>query len=778
MTISEIIGRMSLEEKIRLCSGADFWHSKAAPAYGVPAFKMSDGPHGLRCQEEGGDMIGINDSLPATCFPAAVTAGAAWDVELYAAEGRAIGLEAAAAGVQLVLGPGCNIKRSPLCGRNFEYLSEDPYLAGKLAAAYIRGQQGTGVGSCLKHFAANNQEYKRQNGDSQIDERALREIYLTAFEIAVRESHPAAVMCAYNKLNGVHCSDHKGLLTGILRSDWGFDGLVVTDWGAMCDRREAFRAGCDLNMPGGSAYMERAAADAVRSGGLEEAAVNASAERVLRFALRPAPARQAADGEKHHRLARLVAERGAVLLKNEGGILPVPASEVTLIGRMAVEPRYQGSGSSHINPTRLSSLADALPDAPCFPCCDSFGRAGEGQLRQAAAAAKKARVAVVVAGLPENDETEGLDRRDMSMPEGHIRMIEAVAEANPNTVVVLLGGSPMELPWLDKVRAVLYMGLPGQAGGEAAARLLTGQANPSGKLTETWPLRYGDTPARETFGQRNPEYREGVYVGYRYYDKAGVPVRFPFGFGLSYTAFAYSGLRIEGRTVTARVTNTGDTAGAEVVQLYVAPPKDGVHRPEKELKGFARIELAPGESGEVRFQLDGRAFALWDGGWRTPGGTYRVLLGASSAEIRLEGALEVEGEAVPAPEWQAGSWYGTLEGLPSREDWEKAMGHTVQPPLEPGKGGYDMDSTCLEMRDSSLVMKLQYKVTELVVARRHRGGDKTDAAYRMMLANALDTPMRSVVISTGGRVGERLAAALLEMANGRFFRGLVRLLKP
>ena len=564
MEIQKIISQMSLEEKISFCTGADFWRTKPLERYGVPSMMMSDGPHGLRCQKGETDMVGVNQSLPATCFPPAVTAGATWNPELYAAEGEAIGREALAAGVSLVLGPGCNIKRNPLGGRNFEYISEDPYQAGKMAAAFIRGQQSTGAFSSLKHFAANSQEYKRMNGDSRMDGRTLREIYLTAFEIAVKEGRPETVMCAYNKINGEHCSDSKKLLTDILRTDWGFSGMVVTDWGAMNDRIKGFQAGCDLNMPGGSDYMEQAAMEAVKNGVLSEADIDASVKRILRLVENAQKAKASpVDWDAHHALARKAAEQGAVLLKNEDGILPLRAADVVLIGHMAKEIRYQGSGSSHINPTKLTNLTDAMGSAPFVPCCDARGNVSGVALEEAARAARAHKIAVVVAGLPDAYESEALDREHMGLPEGHNRMIEAVAAANPNTVVVLLSGSAMELPWADKVKAILYMGLPGQAGGEAMANLLTGKANPSGKLTETWPMTYDDVISGDTFGTRNPEYREGIYVGYRYYDKAVKAVRYPFGHGLSYTTFTYSDLKVDGRTVSVNITNSGAVKGAE-----------------------------------------------------------------------------------------------------------------------------------------------------------------------------------------------------------------------
>lgn len=780
MSIASIIKRMTLKDKIRLCTGADFWHSREMEQYGIPSFFMADGPHGVRCQKGKPDMLGVHQATPATCFPTAVTAGASWNTELVAAEGKAIGVEAAANGVDVVLGPGCNIKRNPLCGRNFEYLSEDPYLAGKLAAAFIRGQQSTGVTSCVKHFAANNQEYKRQNSDSQVDDRALREIYLAPFETAVKEGKPGSVMCAYNKINGVHASDSKWLLSEVLRHEWGFDGMVITDWGALHDRIAAFQAGCDLNMPGGSRFMEKAALEAVRHGVLSERLVDDAAARVLRLALSTAktPKRRGYIKHTHDTLARTIAEQGAVLLKNEDAILPANAGDMVIIGDMAENFRYQGAGSSHINPVKLTSFRAALPEAPYFACCDAEGRVTPVALRRAAAFAKKAKIAVVAAGLPESYESEGFDRESMAMPEGHNQMIEAVAAANPNTVVVLLGGSPMEIPWFDRVKAILYMGLSGQAGGRACANLLTGKKNPCGKLTEAWPLKYDDVISANTFGKHNAEYRESIYVGYRYYTKAKIPVRFPFGYGLSYTTFAYSDLQIQGRTVSATITNTGKVRGAEVVQLYIAPPEGGIHRPEKELKGFARVELYPGESKSVRFELDNRSFAVWSDGWKIPKGRYEILLAASSEDIRLQGEIFVEGLELQVPAWQKGSWYETMRGCPSRALWEKAMGHPVALSSKPKKGAFTLDHSCTDMMESSLLMKLQYKVTELILARRF-GGKKAhnNPVFRMMMSCAVDSPFRVAVINTGGLVSDSLAKGIIEIANGHVFRGIAAMIR-
>ena len=765
MDIENILSNMTLREKIAFCTGSDFWHTKALPAFGVPSVMMADGPHGLRCQPDSADMLDLNEAARATCFPTAVTAAATWDAALYAAEGAAIGREAAAAGVSLVLGPGCNIKRSPLGGRNFEYLSEDPFLSGRMAAAFIGGVQSTGVGACIKHFAANNQEYKRQNGDSRVDERTLREIYLAPFEIAVKQARPAAVMCAYNKINGVHCSDDRWLLTDVLRNEWGFDGTVITDWGALGDRVAAFRAGCDLNMPGGSRYMECAALQAVRDGMLSEDDIDAAVSRILRLtALQPK--RFPVDVEAHHALAQRVAEQGAVLLKNENNALPLSAERMTLFGYMAQDMRYQGTGSSHINPTKLGSLADALPGVPCYACGNAQGEVSEEELLQAVQIAAGCDTAVVAVGLPPLYESEALDRTDMRLPAGHDRLVEAVAAVASHTVVVLFGGSPMELPWLDKVQAVLYMGLPGQAGGMAAARLLTGLTVPCGKLTESWPLCADDVICADTFGKKQAEYREGIYVGYRYYETADKAVRFTFGYGLSYTTFAYSHLRIDGRTVRLTVRNTGNYDAAEVVQLYVSPPADGLFRPKKELKGFSKAFLKAGESKEITFTLDERSFAVWDDGWKTPAGTYAVLVGASASDIRLYGEVQVAGEVIPAR--MQDSWYATLQGKPTREAWERLCGRSIPVEEEAKKGDFTLDSTCSEMRRHSLLMRLTYRIMLWVIAARYGGRKKAvlDPAYHMLRVSATDCPLRALVINSGGLFSDRLARAVLFFVNG------------
>lgn len=775
MNVEKILQQMTLEDKIALCSGANFWQTKTFEKYGIPALFMCDGPHGLRKQEPGGgtDMLGVYNSRPATCFPPAVTTAGSWDPALLEEVGAAIGEEAQAHVVDLVLGPGANLKRNPLCGRNFEYFSEDPHLAGKLAAGFIRGVEGKGVCASLKHFAANSQEKCRFTSDSVIDGRTLRELYLSAFETAVKEGKPSTVMCAYPKLNGVHCSDHKGLLTDILREEWGFEGMVVTDWGAMNDRIEGFRAGCDLNMPGGSAYMEKEVLAAVKSGTLPESAVDDSARRVLKLVFRAAEARKGPTGcdfDAHHTLAAKAAAAGAVLLKNEGNILPLKEGQrVALLGHMAKELRFQGAGSSHINPTKVVNPVDAMPDLPFAPGCDGQGDTTGELLAEAAALAKRVEIPVVFAGLPGQYESEGFDRTNMKMPEGHLRLIDAVAEANPNTVVVLLCGAPVECPWADKVKAVLHLGLPGQAGGQAAADLLYGRVNPSGKLAESWPLRYEDCPSASCYGKtKDALYLEGVYVGYRYYDKARKAVRWPFGYGLSYTSFGYSELRVEGRRVSVTVANTGKLAGAEVVQLYVRPPQDGVHRPVRELKGFQKVFLQSGEAKTLSFALEDRAFALWQDGWKVPAGTYGVEVAGLTA------AIWVEGDTLPAPDWQAGSWYETCSGTPGQAGWEKILGRTYTPATL-RKGEFTMDNTVREMKDHSFIMKIMYKAVEATIAKGCGGkADYENPEFRMLMESSAGSPLRSMQISGGMKGG--IFQGLLDMANGHFFRGIKKMI--
>lgn len=778
MKNQNILSKMNVEEKINLCCGADFWHSVTLEEYSLPAMTVTDGPHGLRLQAGDSDMLGINDSVPATCFPTAAATGCSWDRQLLGEIGHAIAEEALAGGVGTILGPGLNIKRSPLCGRNFEYISEDPYLTGQLAASYIKQMEQTGVGACPKHFAVNSQEYKRFSSNGHIDERTLREIYLAAFETAVRDGNPSMIMSAYNKINGTYCSDNKRLLTDVLRGEWGFEGLVVTDWGGMHDRVSGFKSGCDWSMPGGGkGHLQAKALAAYRDGRLTEQEIDTSADRMITRVLAAAETgkrKKDYDSAEHHALARRAAAQSAVLMKNDG-LLPLKTESVALIGYMAKNPRYQGAGSSHINPTELSSLCSAAPGWSYAPGCDKYGDTDDRLLAEAAEQAEKADCCVVVAGLPESYESEGFDRTDMKMPDGHIRMIKAVADANPNTVVVLLCGSPVELPWLDKVRAVLYMGLPGQAGGEAIADLLKGSINPGGKLAETWPLSYEDVPCSEYYGEphRDAQYREGVYVGYRYYETAKAPVRFPFGFGLSYTTFEYADLQVKGKAVTLSVSNIGDVAGAEIVQLYIAPPKGGLFRPAKELKGFHKVFLQPGETRQVEFQLDERSLAVWGDGWRVQTGTYEVQAAASARDVRLLAQIPVEGEDIPVPAWQENSWYAAPAGKPSKADFEEMLGRTIQEPTAPRKGQFTDENTIVEMAEYSLLLKIVKYFMKKTLGKMNGGKpDYRDPTFRMVFSCSADCALFGLVNTSSGTMPEKVAHGLLEIANGHFFRGI------
>ena len=620
MNIPSLISQMTLEEKAGLCSGADFWHTKAVERLGIPATMVSDGPHGLRKQDETGDHLGINDSIKAVCFPAACATAASFDRALLTRMGEAIGDACQHERLAVVLGPAVNIKRSPLCGRNFEYFSEDPYLTGEIAAAYIQGVQSRNVGTSIKHFAANNQEHRRMSSSSDADERTLREIYFPGFEIPVKKAKPWTVMCSYNRINGVYASENPWLLTEVLRNEWGFDGYVMSDWGAVSDRVAGVAAGLDLEMPASGGVNDRKIVEAVKSGKLDEAKLDLACERILNIVYRAvenAKPDTPWDKEAQHLLSAEIAAECMVLLKNEGDILPLSKdAPVAFIGEFAEKPRFQGGGSSHINSFKTTG---ALQAAEGLNVTYARGYdvqndcATDAMIAEAVAAAKAAKVAVVFAGLPDAYESEGYDRTHMRLPDCQTRLIEAVAAANPDTVVVLHNGSPVEMPWIGRVKAVLEAYLGGQAVGLATVRVLYGDANPSGHLAESFPLKLSDNPSYLTYGGEGNTavYNEGVFVGYRYYDRREAEVLFPFGYGLSYTDFVFSDLRLSAAEITDRdtlratvkVKNTGSRAGKTVVQLYVGDVESSVFRPVRELKGFEKVELQPGEEKEVSFTL-------------------------------------------------------------------------------------------------------------------------------------------------------------------------------
>ena len=665
MDIKALISQMTLEEKAGLCSGLDFWHTKPVERLGVPPVMVSDGPHGLRKQDQQADHLGMNESIQAVCMPAACATAASFDRELIGEMGRAIGRSCQHEQLSVVLGPAVNIKRSPLCGRNFEYFSEDPYLAGEMSASFIAGVQSQNVGTSIKHFAANSQEHRRMSSSSNIDERTLREIYLPAFETSVKEAQPWTVMCSYNRLNGTYASENPWLLTQVLRDEWGFEGYVMSDWGAVSNRVAGLAAGLDLEMPASGGINDAKIVEAVRSGELDEAILDRAVERILTVNYRyleNAKPETPWDKEADHLLSARIAGECMVLLKNEDGILPLSREdEVAFLGEFAEKPRFQGGGSSHINCFKKTSALEAAQDLKVTYARGYDAAADETTdelIAQAVEAAQKAKVAVVFAGLPDSYESEGYDRPHMRLPECQNRLIEAVAQANANTVVVLHNGSPVEMPWLPKVKAVLEAYLGGQAVGIATVRVLYGDVNPSGHLAETFPVKLSDNPSYLFYGGEGDEadYREGVFVGYRYYDRKEQDVLFPFGHGLSYTTFAYSSLRLSAQritdqetlTATVTVTNTGSRAGKTVVQLYVGDPVSSVFRPVRELKGFEKVELQPGESKEVTFTLGKRAFAYWNTqlhDWYVESGDFTIEIGQSSRRIEVSAVVQVDSTA-------------------------------------------------------------------------------------------------------------------------------------
>ncbi|MFV0465244.1 MAG: glycoside hydrolase family 3 C-terminal domain-containing protein [Lachnospiraceae bacterium] len=663
--LKELIQQMTLEEKAGMCSGLDFWHLKGVERLGIPSVMVTDGPHGLRKQDMSADHLGINDSIKAVCFPPACLSACSFDSELVEEMGQAVGQEAQAEQVSVVLGPAVNIKRSPLCGRNFEYYSEDPYLAGEIAASFIKGVQSENIGTSIKHFAANNQEFNRMTSSSEVDERTMREIYLPAFETAVKKSQPYTVMCSYNKINGVFASENPWLLTDVLRSEWGFKGYVMSDWGAVNERVPGLKAGMDLEMPASGGATDQEIVAAVKDGSLEEAVLDLSVERILNIIFQYYDNRKELPftKEKDHELAKKIAEESMVLLKNDS-ILPLKKEQkILFVGEFAEKPRYQGGGSSHINSFKVSSALECVSANSNVTFVKGFSSTEDNYDQdlalEAAKAAKEADVVVVFAGLPDSFESEGYDRKHMNLPSCQNLLIKELANANPNIVVVLHNGSPIEIPWISEVKGILEAYLGGQACGEAVVNLLFGDSNPCGKLAETFPKKLSDNPSFLSFGDAEKVYyTERDYVGYRYYDAKDMEVLFPFGFGLSYTSFEYSNLKLdksqvtdqEMLTVSVDITNTGHAFGKEIVQLYVSDRTHTVRRPLKELKGFTKVSLAPGETKAVVFTLDKRSFAWYNtelGDWYAASGAYHILVGSSSdnmlqtASVELESTVEV-----------------------------------------------------------------------------------------------------------------------------------------
>lgn len=790
MKHKDILDQLTLEQKIALLSGRDMWSTQPIPGAGVPGMTLSDGPHGVRRQLGEGDHLGLNQSQPATCFPTASGLANSWNPELARRVGRAIGREAVCQGVNVLLGPGLNLKRSPLGGRNFEYYSEDPYLSGKLAAGFIRGVQENGIAACPKHLAVNSQEHLRMTSDSVVDQRTLRELYLTGFEIAVKEGRPRAIMSSYNRINGVYANENAELLTDLLRREWGFDGIVVTDWGASNDHGEGVRAGSNLEMPGTGGDSDREVLEALQAGRITQEDIDRRVDELLEVILATHPATdgepQTFEEQAHHQLAREAALETAVLLKNEDNILPLaPGARVAVLGQLALNPRYQGAGSSQVNPTRLDTPLEALKDSGLSLVGYARGY-GDGAQRQPALEAEaldlagRADVVLLWLGLPEAFESEGMDRSHLSLPEPQIALARAVAEVNPNLVVVLSGGAPAELPFVEQCRGLLHGYLGGQAGAGALADLLTGKANPSGKLAESYPLRLEDVPNHRYFPgpEATAEYREGLFVGYRYYETAGVPVQFPFGFGLSYTTFRYADLTVTPTQVACTVENAGARAGSEIVELYISWPDSRIFRPRRELKGFAKVALEPGQQCRVTIPLDDKAFRYFNvktGCWEVERGRCLIEVGASVQDIRLTASLEVAGTGAPLP-------YGDREVLTpyfsgrvdqvSDEAFEALLGHPIPPAQWDRSRGLDYNDSLMQMQyASSPLARLGYRVL-----RRMQDKSQAKGVPNLNVMFVFNMPFRGMAKLTGGMVTRAMAQAILEMVNGHFFRGLFRLL--
>lgn len=720
--IKKLIMELTLEEKASLCSGSDFWHTQAIERLGIPKVMVSDGPHGLRKQDTESDHLGINDSIKAVCFPAGCAVAASFDKDLINFVGKTLGDECQAENVSVLLGPAINIKRSPLCGRNFEYLSEDPFLTGEMAASYINGVQSKNVGTSVKHYLANSQEHRRMTSSSEIDERTLREIYMPGFEKSVKNAQPWSVMCSYNRINGEFASESHRYLTQVLRDEWGFEGFVVSDWGAVNNRVESIKAGLELEMPTSGGLNDRKIVQAVKDGLLQEEVLDTAVERLLNIVYKYSEnhdKKATWDLEAHHKIARKTSGECMVLLKNDG-VLPLSKdTKVAYIGEFATKPRYQGGGSSHINCFKTTSALEASKDILDVTFAAGYttreDKIDETLVAEAVSIAENAEIAVIFAGLPDAFESEGYDREHMELPQSQNHLIMEVLKKQPNTIVVLHNGSPVEMPWIKDVKAVLEVYLGGQAVGEATVDVLFGAVNPSGKLPETFPIKLKDNPSYLYYlGEKDTvEYREGVFVGYRYYDKKDIDVLFPFGYGLSYTSFEYSKLVIgkdsikdsEQLDVSVDVTNTGSVFGKEIVQLYVAPTGGNMIRPDKELKGFEKVALEPGETKTVKFKLDKRSFAYYNvdiKDWHVETGKYTIKIGKSSREICLTTEVAIESTTVIKQIFTINSTVGDIMSVPEANEIVGALLQPFAEILGSQNDGEDEASVTKEMQEAML----------------------------------------------------------------------------
>ena len=786
MRHSDIIKQLTLQEKCALLSGADVWHTHAIPRLNIPAMTLSDGPSGLRKQAAAGDHLGLNASTKAACIPSAATMANSWSIEAAEAMGEVVGTDAAAQDVQVLLGPGLNTKRSPLCGRAFEYYSEDPYLAGKMAAGFIRGVQRQGVNACAKHFCANSQELLRMHSDSVVDERTLRELYLTNFEIAVREGNAKALMTSYNRLNGTYTNEDPRLLGDILRGEWGFDGMVVTDWGGSNSYVEGVRAGMNLEMPAAGDDSPCQLMAAIKAGTIDEATVDQRVDELLDIILAQRPTGVTADADKQHEAVRKAAEKCIVLLKNEGSLLPLGKdARVAVIGDFAGTPRYQGAGSSMVNAERIETIEALLPEY--FPNCvgyapgfDRLDQPNAALTDAAVALAKQADVVLLCLGLPEGFETEGLDRTHMRLPENQVALLAKIAAVNPNIVVTLSAGSAVETPWAAQCKAIVFGALGGQAAASAMLNVLTGKVNPGGKLSETFPLAYADMPVSRYYpsAEATAEYREGLYVGYRYFTTAKKPVAFPFGHGLSYTTFAYADLTLTDTAATFTLENTGAVEGDEVVQLYVSLPGAKVFRPAMELKGFTRVHLKAGEKKTVTIPFDEYTFRYFNvktGKYEVEGGAYDICIAASSEDVRLRGSLPVAGTDAPVP-YDSAAIRPYLTGDVAQVDdaaFEALLGRAIPAAKWDRAAPLGMNDTIRQMAYAkNPLCRLAAKVL----------GNMIDGAVKkgkpdLNLLFIYNMPFRGMAKMMGGMISTAMAEDICYIANGHFFRGVGRLVK-
>lgn len=789
--IRALLQKMTTEEKAAILGGKTVWQTRENERLSIPSIFLSDGPHGLRKQAGAGDHLGLNASLEATCFPTAATIANSWDEKLGEELGEALGEEAASMDVDVLLGPGLNIKRSPLCGRNFEYFSEDPYLSGKMAAAYIRGIQRMGVAACPKHFAVNSQELRRMAMDAVVDERTLREIYLTGFEIAVKEGKSKAIMSSYNRINGIYANENKHLLTDILREEWGFDGMVVSDWGGNNDPVKAVEAGANLEMPNCGYGSAREIVKAVKDGTLSESVLDERVCELVKVIMDLKEHKNTGRGEKHsgfnreehHRLAKRAAAASMVLLKNEASILPLDSNKkLAIIGDFAFAPRYQGAGSSMVNPTKVEAVAGIARDYKLniLGMTRGYKRDGdvdEAEKKAALDLAEKADIVIFCFGLNEISESEGLDRTHMRIPQNQIELLQDISKVNENVVGILSAGSAMEMPWQSCCKAILNGYLNGQAGASATLDILTGAVNPSGRLAETYPIAYEHTPSFRYYpsSERTSEYRESIFVGYRYYDTSKVRVQYPFGFGLSYTEFTYSGLKVDDAGAELTVSNTGDRDGAEVVQMYVGLPNAIVFRPEKELKGFAKVFLKAGESRKVKIPFDDKTFRYWNvktESWEVETGTYNVMIGSSVADIRLVGTIERTGSNIGMPYNPAllPYYYTGLVQKISDEEYETLLGHKIPSGEWSGQLGVN-DAICQMYYAKSRLARFVYKVLTDKKKKSEQTG-KPDLNVLFIY----NMPLRAIAKMTNGMVGMDMVHGMVEIVNGEFFRGLGRVI--